>query len=685
MTDEEIDDVLQNAETALKESRFRVVQEYVLPVLTVVDSYESCCNREKTMLCYKANRLMSISLWRSDRFSEALQYSEKQHFYAEKVNDTSLRASAKLNLGINYMFLYSYEEAYTYFINSQELYREIKDDVGVAKTLLMMGDLWRFQCKFNEGLVMYDEAMTICENHDEIELLIKIRFNIAFTYFQQCQYSEALQLLEKLVVQCTNHNLIFDKAHTLMTIGNIYISQSDYVESLSYYTQALLIVQEMQWSSLVAKIFANMGNAFRALDDYKTALTYYQDAYNIIEIQGEPVDKGIVLGNIGILYRHLENYTNAIEYLEKSVQVFESINAKSRIGMFVGNIGITYSMMNNYSRSLEYLHKAIELSKEFGSELETAQFSVHAGNVLIKLYDFSKAEKYLHEGLHTFVKLGRKQETAGVKGYLGTLYSSIKHKNYNTELAERYLLESLTEHEALGTKYGKAFSHRNIADFYKQEHRWNEYIFHIEQYIEVYKSVQTDEVKKYADRYSWERKIMEMKREKEIARIRFEHEKILFEKEISNQQNILRSQAREVEITIHELLKKNDFMHQFHAETVRLQKYVRGEGIDILEHLTDKISRSIKSLETINELDKQWSEVHGLFMRQLKSAYPSLSVMELKIAALLNMKLTSSNISVIMSLSKRTVEFHRLNIRKKMNLTSTDDIYVMFSQISSGQ
>ncbi len=685
MTYEEIEEVILNAEQALKVCRFSVVQEYALSVLPIVESSENGLDRERMVLCYKANRLMSIALWRSDRFTDALQYSEKQHFYAQKINDTSLKASAKLNLGLNCLLLYNYEEAYTNFINSQELFRETKDDVGVAKTLLMLGDLYRFQCKYNESLIMYSEAMSIFEKCGETELIIKARFNIAFTYFQRCWYSEALQILENLVLQCSTPNLLYDKANALMTIGNIYISQSEYIKSLTYYTQALLIAQEMKWTALVAKSSSNIGNVFRALDDYKMALTYYQNAYNILELHGDTVDKGIVLGNIGILYRHLEDYTNAIEYLEKSVQVLESINAKSRIGMFIGNIGITYSMMNNYSRALEYLNKAIILSEEFGSELEIAQFSVNAGNVLMKLYDFDKAEKYLKEGLQTFVKLGRKQEVAGTKADLGALYSSVKNNNYDTELAEGYLLESLAEHEVLGSQYYIAYSHRLIADFYKHLQRWDEYIFHIEQYIDAYKCVQTREVKKHADRYGWERKIEEMKRDKELERIRFGHEKELLEKEISHQKNALRAQAREVEIMIHELLKKNDIMHQFRAETTKLQKYVRGEGIDILEHLTDKIERNIKPLETISELDKQWSDVHGAFMHLLKSVYPCLSVMELKIAALLNMKLTSTNISAIMSLSKRTVEFHRLNIRKKMNLSSSDDIYVMFSQISSSQ
>ncbi|MBK9247464.1 MAG: hypothetical protein IPM69_04960 [Ignavibacteria bacterium] len=57
--------------------------------------------------------------------------------------------------------------------------------------------------------------------------------------------------------------------------------------------------------------------------------------------------------------------------------------------------------------------------------------------------------------------------------------------------------------------------------------------------------------------------------------------------------------------------------------------------------------------------------------------------MELKIAVLLNMKFTSSNISSALFLAKRTVEFHRHNLRKKMKLEVSQDIYQVLATYST--
>jgi len=46
------------------------------------------------------------------------------------------------------------------------------------------------------------------------------------------------------------------------------------------------------------------------------------------------------------------------------------------------------------------------------------------------------------------------------------------------------------------------------------------------------------------------------------------------------------------------------------------------------------------------------------------------------------MKFTTSNIGTALFLSKRTVEFHRHNLRKKMGLCTSDDIYAALAKFN---
>jgi len=60
--------------------------------------------------------------------------------------------------------------------------------------------------------------------------------------------------------------------------------------------------------------------------------------------------------------------------------------------------------------------------------------------------------------------------------------------------------------------------------------------------------------------------------------------------------------------------------------------------------------------------------------KQLLKKYPNLSLTELKICALLVLNISSKEIGELTSRSVRTIELTRYNIRKKMNLSTDENL-----------
>ena len=58
----------------------------------------------------------------------------------------------------------------------------------------------------------------------------------------------------------------------------------------------------------------------------------------------------------------------------------------------------------------------------------------------------------------------------------------------------------------------------------------------------------------------------------------------------------------------------------------------------------------------------------------LLKKYPNLSLTELKLCALLVLNISSKEIGELTNRSVRTIEFTRLNIRKKMNLSTDENL-----------
>ncbi len=70
----------------------------------------------------------------------------------------------------------------------------------------------------------------------------------------------------------------------------------------------------------------------------------------------------------------------------------------------------------------------------------------------------------------------------------------------------------------------------------------------------------------------------------------------------------------------------------------------------------------------------KFEEKHGDFFKRLKTEYPQLSANDLKLCACLYLNMDSKEVAALMNVSVRAVENARYRLRKKINLTSNDNL-----------
>jgi phospholipid N-methyltransferase len=291
------------------------------------------------------------------------------------------------------------------------------------------------------------------------------------------------------------------------------------------------------------------------------------------------------------------------------------------------------------------LKEAYQLYKDLHQEVEAALFACNIGHGYYLFGEYEQAFLYSHESLPILQKNGRQVEATGAYRTIGLVYASPNYMGYNCEKAEKILLEVIDSYTHLGTKLYLYQTHEFLATLYKQEHRWEEYAEHIEKYHQLSIEVQNEEVKKQADRFGWERKVIEMEKEKEIEKIKNETDKKILEETINFQKLSIEQQSRELKNTIEELVRKNTLLQHIQSDIKKIAPHTIREGTEHIKHLLDRVERNITPLESNQQLHNQLNEIHKDFMYNLHEKFPDLTIMELKIAALLSMKLTSSNIA----------------------------------------
>ena len=78
---------------------------------------------------------------------------------------------------------------------------------------------------------------------------------------------------------------------------------------------------------------------------------------------------------------------------------------------------------------------------------------------------------------------------------------------------------------------------------------------------------------------------------------------------------------------------------------------------------------------------ESFASVHPNFEKQLRNTFPTLTKMEVRICILIHAGMDTEQISKLLSLSHRSVENHRLRIRKKLGVERGGTIQALLATL----
>ncbi|MFT6868058.1 MAG: DNA-binding CsgD family transcriptional regulator [Cyclobacteriaceae bacterium] len=147
------------------------------------------------------------------------------------------------------------------------------------------------------------------------------------------------------------------------------------------------------------------------------------------------------------------------------------------------------------------------------------------------------------------------------------------------------------------------------------------------------------------------------------------------EQKSKNELNVLRNEKLKIEInhknsqltsvTTH-LLQKNVLIQDIKKKI----EYTIDNGLtkNDLRKVVQHIEKDISNDDSWNQFAFHFDQVHGDFLKKIKTGYPSLTPQETKLAAYLRMNLTSKDIAQLLNISVRGVEISRYRLRKRLEL-----------------
>jgi signal transduction histidine kinase len=304
--------------------------------------YKEILNQENDSV----NRNLFLKV--ADKYYDLNNY-DKYKKITEKVlemafmeKDTNHIAKSLYYLGDYYDQNSKLDSAFSYYSQSEKLYKRLKDSLNIGKLTLHKAGILFDAGNFNESEIEAVTALRIFPKANSTRLIYECYIVIGISLYELNNYKKSLvyfDLAFKLLDQLENEN--FPKSE----IVNSRIS-----------------------------CYNNIGMVYGKMKNYQEAMSFYNKALQIKNIkQNYPKSYAMLLNNFG--YSKMKSGTfNGVNKI-----LFESLRIKDSLGIELGvvsskiNIGEYYLLKNDTTKGFAYLKEGYGASKKLKSSSLTIE------------------------------------------------------------------------------------------------------------------------------------------------------------------------------------------------------------------------------------------------------------------------------------------------------------------------
>jgi DNA-binding CsgD family transcriptional regulator len=127
--------------------------------------------------------------------------------------------------------------------------------------------------------------------------------------------------------------------------------------------------------------------------------------------------------------------------------------------------------------------------------------------------------------------------------------------------------------------------------------------------------------------------------------------------------------------------EKKQTLLKIRKELTTLIKITPIETKKRVRQIISNIDNTINVNQERTILYSKIDEVNNAFFTSIANKYPKLTKRETEIAGYLRLNLSSKQIAIHFNIAEQSINNYRTNIRKKMNLDSTDDLTFVLKKI----
>ncbi|WP_111683114.1 hypothetical protein [Winogradskyella tangerina] len=482
----------------------------------------------------------------------------------------------------------------------------------------------------------------------------------------------------------------------------------DSPELLESANHGLKIAKECGDLKQIAHAQSFVGAAYITDADYKNALKNLLESEKNYSSIKDSLGIAMVNLDLAIVYSNLQEKVRSIEATKKAAFIYK--NAKRDLNYAVALIDMcsSYLDMKETDSVVKYLpiaHKIVENRHQ----LANAYVYQHYGNLNYQLGKYDQSIKDLKKGL----EVNKTIDDSGLNVNLyNFLVQSYKAKN-NKELAYVYALKSDSVSVLIGNSYDRLKSLLTLAKSSYEVNKNKESHSAFLDYIELKDSLLGEE--KLKEIAALEKFYEAEKRENQIKIQQQENDLLTVKNRAANNRNIallitlfllaaiayalinkfrlkatkqkaitkvkelenenlnqkIEYQKRELASKALHIAQKNEMLNELKGDLNQLKKDSNSNSVN---HLIRKLHIDKQIDDNWEQFTTQFMEMNPDFFKNITQLYSNLTKNDIRLIALLKMKYDSNAIASLLNISTEGVKKARYRLRKKLELSSKDDL-----------
>lgn len=452
------------------------------------------------------------------------------------------------------------------------------------------------------------------------------------------------------------------------SIALLYYYLGDFSKAHSYSNEALNIYTELGFHYETMLCLYNCSIYLYEIGYYRDSFVCISHALELGILHGSPfLEYYYIL--IGKICLHNENdYDNSISYIHKGIEIFRQKGDSIGLIYAYTSTAIFYLDKGEIENAMVWFDECIKLNEEHAKA--STYFLLHYGDALCRQRKYAKSLEVYEQ---TFAISRIRNDVAYIaksERRIATVLFELSQYSRSQELLNVCL-------EYFTNSFEDAYE---LSEIYHLLSKISEQIGDAEMALSYYKLHHHWEIKYYEQKKRFDMENAKHRLDIEIATREREELKLkttLLERDLDSKRGELTSLALA-------LSQKNQLIDKLYIQLKELSKK------DTIEfNKGNSYNAILKELELLklsgemqwNHLQQQFEGVDNNFSLHLVKRYESLTQIEVKICLLIRLNLSTKDIAHILWISPRTVETHRYQIRKKMNLNKVENLYLALASI----